>query len=207
MFTGIISDIGEISQVTNNGDIKVRINCNYLSTTIDLGASIACDGVCLTVVDRGLDEKNWFEVEVSAETVSKTNISSPQNKWEIGRKLNLERALKVGDELGGHIVSGHVDGIATIKNITIEGDSTRLSFTTSSELAKFIAPKGSVSLNGTSLTVNEVERNTFGVNLISHTKTVTTWGDSKLNDLVNLEIDTLARYVARLAEAQKENKG
>ena len=139
MFTGIISDIGEISQVTNNGDIKVRINCNYLSTTIDLGASIACDGVCLTVVDRGLDEKNWFEVEVSAETVSKTNISSPQNKWEIGRKLNLERALKVGDELGGHIVSGHVDGIATIKNITIEGDSTRISFTTSSELAKFIA--------------------------------------------------------------------
>ena len=207
MFTGIISDIGEISQVTNNGDIKVRINCNYLSTTIDLGASIACDGVCLTVVDRGLDEKNWFEVEVSAETVSKTNISSLQNKWEIGRKLNLERALKVGDELGGHIVSGHVDGIATIKNISIEGDSTRLSFTTSSELAKFIAPKGSVSLNGTSLTVNEVERNTFGVNLISHTKMVTTWGDTKLNDLVNLEIDTLARYVARLAEAQKENKG
>lgn len=207
MFTGIISDIGEISQVTNNGDIKVRINCNYLSTTIDLGASIACDGVCLTVIDRGLDEKNWFEVEVSAETVSKTNISSPQNKWENGRKLNLERALKVGDELGGHIVSGHVDGIATIKNISIEGDSTRLSFTTSSELAKFIAPKGSVSLNGTSLTVNEVERNTFGVNLISHTKMVTTWGDTKLNDLVNLEIDTLARYVARLAEAQKENKG
>ena len=159
------------------------------------------------MVDRGLDEKNWFEVEVSAETVSKTNISSPQNKWETGRKLNLERALKVGDELGGHIVSGHVDGIATIKNITIEGDSTRISFTTSSELAKFIAPKGSVSLNGTSLTVNEVDRNTFGVNLISHTKTVTTWGDSKLNDLVNLEIDTLARYVARLAEAQKENKG
>ena len=207
MFTGIISDIGEISQVTNNGDIKVRINCNYLSTTIDLGASIACDGVCLTVIDRGLDEKNWFEVEVSAETVSKTNISSLQNKWEIGRKLNIERALKVGDELGGHIVSGHVDGIATIKNISIEGDSTRLSFTTSSELAKFIAPKGSVSLNGTSLTVNEVERNTFGVNLISHTKMVTTWGDTKLNDLVNLEIDTLARYVARLAEAQKENKG
>ena len=206
MFTGIISDIGEISQVTNNGDIKVRINCNYLSTTIDLGASIACDGVCLTVVDRGLDEKNWFEVEVSAETVSKTNISSPQNKWETGRKLNLERALKVGDELGGHIVSGHVDGIATIKNITMEGDSTRISFSTTSELAKFIAPKGSVSLNGTSLTVNEVDRNTFGVNLISHTKTVTTWGDSKLNDLVNLEIDTLARYVARLAEAQKENK-
>ena len=206
MFTGIISDIGEISQVTNNGDIKVRINCNYLSTTIDLGASIACDGVCLTVVDRGLDEKNWFEVEVSAETVSKTNISSPQNKWETGRKLNLERALKVGDELGGHIVSGHVDGIATIKNITTEGDSTRISFTTSSEIAKFIAPKGSVSLNGTSLTVNEVDRNTFGVNLISHTKAVTTWGDSKLNDLVNLEIDTLARYVARLAEAQKENK-
>ena len=207
MFTGIISDIGEISQVTNNGDIKVRINCNYLSTTIDLGASIACDGVCLTVVDRGLDEKNWFEVEVSAETVSKTNISSPQNKWETGRKLNLERALKVGDELGGHIVSGHVDGIATIKNITMEGDSTRISFSTTSELAKFIAPKGSVSLNGTSLTVNEVDRNNFGVNLISHTKTVTTWAESKLNDLVNLEIDTLARYVARLAEAQKENKG
>lgn len=205
MFTGIISDVGKILQISNNGDIKVRIESNFLSTSIDLGASIACDGVCLTVVDRGKDEKNWFEVEISAETVSKTNISSSQNKWKAGKKINLERALKVGDELGGHIVSGHVDGIASIKNIRTEGDSTRLSFETSFELAKFIAPKGSVALNGTSLTVNEVYKNTFGVNLISHTKEVTTWSESKLNDVVNLEIDTLARYVARLAEAQTEN--
>ncbi len=205
MFTGIISDVGKILQISNNGDIKVRIESNFLSTSIDLGASIACDGVCLTVVDRGKDEKNWFEVEISAETVSKTNISSSQNKWKAGKKINLERALKVGDELGGHIVSGHVDGIASIKNIRTEGDSTRLSFETSFELAKFIAPKGSVALNGTSLTVNEVYKNTFGVNLISHTKEVTTWSESKLNDVVNLEIDTLARYVARLTEAQTEN--
>ena len=120
MFTGIISDIGEISKLTNNGDVRARINCNYSTKNIDLGASIACDGICLTVVDRSTDEKNWFEVDISAETVSRTTISAPKNGWQIGRKLNLERSLKVGDELGGHIVSGHVDGVAGIKSIETE---------------------------------------------------------------------------------------
>ena len=200
MFTGIISDIGEISKLTNNGDVRARINCSYLTKNIDLGASIACDGICLTVVDRGSNEKNWFEVDISAETVSRTTISAPQNGWKIGRKLNLERSLKVGDELGGHIVSGHVDGVADIKSIETEGDSTRLTFEAPANFARFIAPKGSVSLNGTSLTVNEVEKNIFGVNLISHTKLETTWNKAQIHDLVNLEIDTLARYVARLTD-------
>ena len=200
MFTGIISDIGEISKLTNSGDVRARIICNYLTKSIDLGASIACDGICLTVVDRGSDEKNWFEVDISAETVSRTTISATQNGWKIGRKLNLERSLKVGDELGGHIVSGHVDGVATIKSIETEGDSTRLTFEAPNSLARFIASKGSVSLNGTSLTVNEVEKNLFGVNLISHTKSETTWNRAQIHDLVNLEIDTLARYVARLTD-------
>ena len=202
MFTGIVSDIGEISKLTNNGDVRARINCNYLTNDIDLGASIACDGICLTVVDRGSDNNNWFEVDISAETVSRTTISAPKNGWKIGRKLNLERSLKVGDELGGHIVSGHVDGVADIKSIEAEGDSTRLTFEAPSDLARFIASKGSVSLNGTSLTVNEVDKNIFGVNLISHTKSETTWNNAQIHDLVNLEIDTLARYVARLAEVK-----
>ena len=202
MFTGIVSDIGEISKITNNGDIRARINCNYPSKDIDLGASIACDGICLTVVARGIEEKNWFEVDISAETVSRTTISAPNNGWTIGRKLNLERSLKVGDELGGHIVSGHVDGVAKIKSMLVEGDSTRLTFEVPDDLARFIASKGSVSLNGTSLTVNEVEKNTFGVNLISHTKSETTWDKAQIHDLVNLEIDTLARYVARLTDVE-----
>ena len=168
MFTGIISDIGEITELKNNGDVRARIKCNYTSAEIDLGASIACDGICLTVVDRGLGKENWFDVDISAETVSKTTISASANGWGIGRKINLERSLKVGDELGGHIVSGHVDGVATIKSIEIEGDSTRMTFEISSDLSRFIASKGSVSLNGTSLTVNEVNKNTFGVNLIVH---------------------------------------
>ena len=154
------------------------------------------------MVDRSTDEKNWFEVDISAETVSRTTISAPKNGWKIGRKLNLERSLKVGDELGGHIVSGHVDGVAGIKSIKTEGDSTRLPFKVPEDLARFIAPKGSVSLNGTSLTVNEVEKNIFGVNLISHTKSETTWNKAQVHDLVNLEIDTLARYVARLTDVE-----
>ena len=182
MFTGIISDIGEITELKNNGDVRARIKCNYTSAEIDLGASIACDGICLTVVDRGLGKENWFDVDISAETVSKTTISASANGWGIGRKINLERSLKVGDELGGHIVSGHVDGVATIKSIEIEGDSTRMTFEISSDLSRFIASKGSVSLNGTSLTVNEVNKNTFGVNLIAHTKSVTTWENVALDD-------------------------
>ena len=161
---------------------------------IDLGASIASDGVCLTVVDLGPD---WYEVQVSAETVSKTNLGA----WAVGKRVNLERALKVGDELGGHIVSGHVDGVAEVISIEDEGDSTRLGFRAPEALAKYIAPKGSVALNGTSLTVNDVQGAVFGINVIPHTKEVTTWGDVAVGDKVNLEIDTLARYVARLAEA------
>ncbi len=195
MFTGIITDIGEVTSVESGGDLRARITTGYDTAGIDIGASIASDGVCLTVVALGPD---WYEVEISAETVSKTNIG--HNRWIAGRRLNLERALKVGDELGGHIVSGHVDGVAEVLSVEGEGDSTRVTLRAPAGLARFIAPKGSVALNGTSLTVNEVDGDTFGINLISHTKEVTTWGEVAAGDHVNLEIDTLARYVARLAE-------
>ncbi|KAJ55296.1 riboflavin synthase subunit alpha [Actibacterium mucosum KCTC 23349] len=202
MFTGIITDIGTVRQVTQRGDLMARIGTSYDPEGIDLGASIACDGVCLTVISRGTDEVgNWFDVEISAETVSKTNIGGA-NLWAPGRQLNLERALKVGDELGGHIVSGHVDGLAELIAMEDEGDSTRMTFRAPDELARFIAPKGSVTLNGTSLTVNEVDGATFGINVIPHTKAVTTWGGVAVGDSINLEIDTMARYVARLTEWQ-----
>ncbi|MFK7940864.1 MAG: riboflavin synthase [Roseovarius sp.] len=193
MFTGIVTDIGTLSQVEQRGDLRARISCGYDMSTVDMGASIACDGVCLTVVAMGDD---WFDVDVSGETVSKTNLGT----WAQGRRVNLERALKLGDELGGHIVSGHVDGLAEITAMADEGDSTRVTLRAPRELARFIAPKGSVTLNGTSLTVNEVAECDFGINFIPHTKDVTTWGDAAVGDMINLEIDTLARYVARLAE-------
>ncbi len=193
MFTGIVTDIGTIRQVEQRGDLRARIATGYDTGRIDIGASIACDGVCLTVVALGAD---WFDVDVSAETVSKTNLTT----WAVGKRLNLERALRLGDELGGHIVSGHVDGVAEIVGMGDEGDSTRVTLRAPEALAKFIAPKGSVALNGTSLTVNEVDGCDFGINFIPHTKTVTTWGDAAVGDPVNLEIDTLARYVARLRE-------
>ncbi|TKW66104.1 MAG: riboflavin synthase [Paracoccus denitrificans] len=196
MFTGIITDIGTVTEVEQRGDLRARIKTAYDLAGVDMGASIACNGVCLTVVGKGPD---WFDVDISAETISKTNIG--HHAWSTGTPVNLERALKVGDELGGHIVSGHVDGVAEVVGMQDEGDSLRLTFEAPPELARFIAPKGSVALNGTSLTVNEVEGNRFGINLIPHTQEVTTWGDVKVGDKVNLEIDTLARYVARLAEA------
>lgn len=196
MFTGIITDIGEVRQVRQAGDMRARIGCSYDMGGVDIGASIACDGVCLTVVAKGED---WFDVDISAETIAKTSIGA--NGWPVGKRLNLERALRVGDELGGHIVSGHVDGIATIDAMREEGGSVRFSFVAPPALARFIAAKGSVALNGTSLTVNEVDGQRFGVNIIPHTQQVTTWGDVAIGDAVNLEIDTLARYVARLAEA------
>ena len=196
MFTGIITDQGTILALEKAGDLRVRIGTGYDVSGIDLGASIACDGVCLTVVDLGREPQNWFDVQVSAETLSKSNLDT----WAVGRTVNLERALKVGDELGGHIVSGHVDGVARVVDIRDEGDSTRVTFEAPPDLARFIAPKGSVALNGTSLTVNEVEGNRFGINFIPHTKSVTTWGRVAVGDAINLEIDTLARYVARLAE-------
>lgn len=198
MFTGIVTDVGKVLELEKRGDLRARIGCAYDVDGIEIGASIACDGVCLTVIALGTDPQNWFDVEISAESVSKTNIGA----WEIGKRLNLERALKLGDELGGHIVSGHVDGVAEITAMVDEGDSTRITFEAPEALAKFIAPKGSVALNGTSLTVNEVEGTSFGINVIPHTQEVTTWGVAKVGDKVNLEIDTLARYVARLQEWQ-----
>ncbi len=193
MFTGIVTDIGTILDLDQQGDLRARIRTSYDPETIEMGASIASDGVCLTVVDLGPD---WYEVQISAETVAKTNLGD----WSVGKRVNLERALRVGDELGGHIVSGHVDGVAQVVRVEDEGDSTRVTLEAPKDLARFIAPKGSVALNGTSLTVNEVEGCAFGINFIPHTKQVTTWGDVATGDRVNLEIDTLARYVARLSE-------
>ena len=193
MFTGIVTDVGEIRALEMAGDLRARIGTRYDTSGIDIGASIASDGVCLTVIALGED---WYDVQISAETVSKTNLDT----WAVGSKVNLERALKVGDELGGHIVSGHVDGVAEVVSVEDEGDSTRVQLCAPHDLAKFIAPKGSVALNGTSLTVNEVEGDVFGINFIPHTKEVTTWGGVAGGDKVNLEIDTLARYVARLSD-------
>jgi riboflavin synthase len=198
MFTGIITDIGEVLALAEKGDLGARIATHYPVEGIDIGASIACDGVCLTVVATGESPRGWFAVDISAETVARTNIG--RNGWHPGKGLNLERALRVGDELGGHIVSGHVDGLAEIVAMRDEGASTRVTFRAPETLAGFIAPKGSVALNGTSLTVNEVNGAEFGVNIIPHTKAVTTWGQAKVGDAVNIEIDTLARYVARLRE-------
>jgi riboflavin synthase len=193
MFTGIITDIGTIRSVTQRGDLRIEIATGYDVTSVDMGASIACDGVCLTVMEKTSDS---FCVDVSAESAVLTTIGD----WKTGLPVNLERALKVGDELGGHIVSGHVDGVAEIVALRDEGDSTRVTLRAPEALAKFIAPKGSVALNGTSLTVNEVNGTDFGINFIPHTKAVTTWGSAAVGDRVNLEIDTLARYVARLQD-------
>ena len=199
MFTGIVTDLGEVRAVEQRGDTRFVISTAQDTTKIDMGASIACSGVCLTVVDKGTDDRGgWFAVDASAETLSLTNLGD----WKEGSKINLERSLRVGDELGGHIVSGHVDGTADITAIAPEGDSKRFSFRVPQKLAKFVAAKGSVALDGVSLTVNEVEGDTFGVNLIPHTQEVTTFGGSEVGDKVNWEIDVLARYVARLAEEE-----
>ena len=196
MFTGIITDVGRVEALEKRGDLKARIGTAYDVAGIEIGASIACNGVCLTVTATGAEPSGWFEVDISAESVAKTNIGA----WQVGTPLNLERALKVGDELGGHIVSGHVDGVAEVIRMEDEGDSTRITFRAPDHLAGFIAPKGSVALNGTSLTVNDVDGTEFGINVIPHTKEVTTWGTIAVGDNVNLEIDTLARYVARLQD-------
>lgn len=196
MFTGIVTDVGRIVTTELQGDLRARIATRYDVAGIDIGASIACDGVCLTVVDLGAVPEGWFDVQISAETLSKTNLDG----WKPGKRVNLERALKVGDELGGHIVSGHVDGLAEVVAVRPEGGSVRVQFRAPEALARFIAPKGSVALNGTSLTVNEVSGAEFGVNLIPHTQEVTTWGEVAVGGRVNLEVDTMARYVARLRE-------
>ena len=193
MFTGIITDIGRVAQLEQRGDLRATVETGYDTGSIDIGASIACDGVCLTVIALG---QSSFDVEISAETVSKTSVAA----WSLGGRINLERAMRVGDELGGHIVSGHVDGVAHVTLVEDEGDSTRVVLEAPEALARFVAPKGSVALNGTSLTVNEVDGTSFGINFIPHTKTVTTWGDVAVGDAINMEIDTLARYVSRLRE-------
>lgn len=200
MFTGIVTDIGEITDLQRRGDTRLQIACAYDVSQIELGASISCSGACLTVIETGSDQagRGWFAVEASQETLDCTTLGS----WAVGTRINLERALKVGDELGGHIVSGHVDGVGTIRSRTPEGDSERFVFEAPEELACFIAPKGSVTLDGTSLTVNEVDGATFGVNLISHTLSVTTWGATAAGQNINIEIDMLARYVARLMDTQ-----
>ena len=195
MFTGIITDIGQIDKVEPAGDTKFVIASHYDSASIAIGASICCSGICLTVVDKAA---GWFSVTVSAETLACTNLGD----WQVATPINLERALKEGDELGGHIVSGHVDGVVEIAKVTDDGDSKRFRFTLPDDLAPYIAPKGSVCLNGVSLTVNEVDTDGFGINIIPHTQEMTTFGTAKAGDRVNLEIDVLARYVARLAQKE-----
>jgi riboflavin synthase len=197
MFTGIITDIGQVASIKDNGrDTRLGISTHFDLSHTDIGASIACAGCCLTVIEK---QDNVFFVEVSAESLSKTNIGS----WGEGTKINLEQALKMGDELGGHIVSGHVDGLATVVSMKQEGDSHRLVFEVPKELAGFIAPKGSVTLDGISLTVNEVNEEQFGVNIIPHTWENTTLGDISVGTQVHIEIDMLARYVARALAYQQ----
>ena len=194
MFTGIITDIGQVKSLEKRGDTRIVISTSYDTTTVEIGASIACSGPCLTVVERG---SGWFATEASAETLSRTTVGS----WVEGTRVNLERALSLGDELGGHIVSGHVDGLARIVSMEPEGDSVRFLFEVPNEVKAFIAEKGSVCLDGVSLTVNAVQGAQFGVNIISHTQSETTFNDKKVDDLVNLEVDMLARYVARLTDS------
>jgi riboflavin synthase len=194
MFTGLVSDVGEV--VSRQGGV-FRIATHYPAASIALGASICCDGVCLTAKDvQPKGEGALFTVDASNETQSKTTLKD----WQAGRRINLERSLRAGDELGGHIVSGHVDGVARIVSITADGDSMRFVLEAPEHLARYIAPKGSVAMDGTSLTVNEVSGDRFGVNLIPHSLTVTTWGAKTPGSLVNIEVDIFARYVARLLE-------
>jgi riboflavin synthase len=200
MFTGIITDVGRIEAVEARGDLRLRIACGYDMTGVDLGASIACSGVCLTVVDKG---EGWFAVDVSAETRNRT---APE-LWVEGGRLNLERALRVGDELGGHIVTGHVDGIGAVVAALPEGGSTRVTIEAGAELAPYIVEKGSLAIDGVSLTVNEVETLPggfvrFGVNIIPHTAAQTTFADVVSGRSVNIEIDILARYLGRLLESR-----
>ncbi|HTP76584.1 MAG TPA: riboflavin synthase [Rhizomicrobium sp.] len=194
MFTGIVTDVGRVRHIEKRGDTHIVISTNYDLSAVDMGASIACSGVCMTVVDKGTGKDSWFAVTASGETLSKTTIGT----WKVGDPVNLERPMRVGDEFGGHIVSGHVDGVAEVKLLAPEGESTRVTFEAPVALARFIASKGSVALDGVSLTVNEVEGNRFGVNIIPHTAKVTTFGRLKPGSKVNLEIDLLARYVARI---------
>jgi riboflavin synthase len=199
MFTGIVSDIGTITTVESRGDTRIVVATAYETAGIDLGASISCSGVCLTVVDKSAPgAPGWFAVDVSGETISRT----AQGQWTEGRRLNLERAMKLGDELGGHIVTGHVDGIAEVVDVRPEGDSKRIGFSVSRDLAPFVATKGSITIDGVSLTVNSVDDHAdsthFSVNVIPHTQAMTTLGALEPGQAVNIEIDVLARYLQRM---------
>jgi len=197
MFTGIIREVGALLSRREAGDTYLRIACQRAPETIEIGASIACNGICLTVMESGTDDdQHWFEVAASTETKDKTTLGA----WQPGQRINLEPALRLGDELGGHIVSGHIDGVGEIAAIRPEGDSHRLTLRAPEALARFIASKGSICVDGISLTVNEVEGATFGVNIIPHTWSVTSLAGAEPGGQVNLEIDLLARYVARLNE-------
>jgi riboflavin synthase len=200
MFTGIVTDVGEITslQPTAQGQLhRLRIACRYDRATIADGASIACNGVCLTVVASGTSgDMTWFDVDAAAETLGMTTAK----QWKAGTKLNLERALKIGDELGGHIVAGHADGVATIVSRDDLPDMARFTLKTTRELARFIAPKGSITLDGVSLTVNTVDKVTFSVLIIPHTLNVTTLSSWRAGSEVNIEVDLMARYAARLTE-------
>ncbi len=200
MFTGIITDVGRIEAADQHGDLRLKIGCGYDMAGVDLGASIACSGVCLTVVDKGA---NWFAVDVSAESLSRT----APGMWEEGSRLNLERALRVGDELGGHIVTGHVDGIGEIDGVVDVGGSKRATVVAPEEIAPYLAAKGSVTLDGVSLTVNDVETLSqgvrFGINIIPHTAAHTTFDQLEPGRRINIEIDVLARYLGRMLELRR----
>lgn len=197
MFTGIVTDIGQVRHVELRGDTHLVIGTGFDVAAIDIGASIACSGCCLTVVDKGTATDRWFAVTASAETLSKTTLGS----WKAGDRVNLERPLRLGDELGGHIVTGHIDGVAAIMSAAPEGESLRLVLEVPAAQARFIAAKGSVALDGVSLTVNEADGARFGVNIIPHTLKATTFGNAKAGTKVNFEVDLLARYVGRLVKA------
>ncbi|MEQ8510348.1 MAG: riboflavin synthase [Rhodospirillaceae bacterium] len=192
MFTGLITDLGEVAAVdAHHGGARLEIKTSYDLKTVDIGASIACNGCCLTAVEM---DANMFLVDVSRESLDRTTLG----QWSVGRRINLERSLKLGDELGGHLVSGHVDCVAEVTERREDGDSVRFTFRVPKDFARFIAEKGSVAVDGVSLTVNEVGPDSFGVNIIPHTCAVTTFGGLRPGDIVNIEIDMLARYVARL---------
>jgi riboflavin synthase len=195
MFTGIITDVAKVKVIQQCGDTRFEFQTQLDTASFEIGASIACSGTCLTMVDFGGD---WFAADVSLETLSKTTLG----QWEIGTSVNLERPLRASDELGGHIVSGHIDGVGKVSSLEIRGDSIRYCFDLEKELMKFIAVKGSIAINGVSLTVNEIFGNTFSVNIIPHTQSNTTFGTIKIDDSVNIEIDMLARYVARIKETE-----
>jgi len=195
MFTGIVTDVGTVRSAEQRGDLRLVISTGFNLAGVELGASIACSGVCLTVVDKGDD---WFAVDVSGETVSK----SAADRWREGARLNLERALRLGDELGGHIVTGHVDAVEEVVDTRADGDSMRVEVGLPSDLAPMIAPKGSVTLDGVSLTVNDVRENSFSVNIIPHTAQHTTLGTLKADQQLNVEVDVLARYIDRMLAAR-----